>query len=344
MMAAFLNRQGGGAILARAIGKRPVPADAAKLALRAVYSLSQADPALVAALGKDAGISTEVKPLTAIRVVRAGRRGRRQGRPGPRRGRLPAQGPQLHDVPLRQQGRGRDRARPERPRPDIAAGLHHQFDPAPRSVDQGAIPYARRPDRRRPGLSGHRRRQGRPSRRAQGVHRSPADGAGRLDRGAEAGRLADAQGAGQPDDPRRVRGPRAVPLRAGQAGPLRDPDDADDPAMAGAQVGVLGTGRGRPGHRDPSRSGSSRSARPLDDGLRQGLRRAAPGRGGCGRRRGQGPLSPGRARRHDGRRRPDQPAIPRRDPVLGGRAGRAPRDPRIHDARGERATRHHRPR
>jgi putative heme-binding domain-containing protein len=64
MMEAFLNRQGGGAILARAIGKRPIPADAAKLALRAVYSLSQADPALVDTLGKHAGISTEVKPLT----------------------------------------------------------------------------------------------------------------------------------------------------------------------------------------------------------------------------------------------------------------------------------------
>ena len=76
MMAAFLNRQGGGAILARAIGRRPIPADAAKLALRAVYSLSQADPALVAALGKAAGISTEVKPLTPARAVRAGRRGR----------------------------------------------------------------------------------------------------------------------------------------------------------------------------------------------------------------------------------------------------------------------------
>jgi putative heme-binding domain-containing protein len=64
MMEAFLNRQGGGATLARAIGRRPVPPDAAKLALRAVYSSSQADPALVDALGKAAGISTDVKPLT----------------------------------------------------------------------------------------------------------------------------------------------------------------------------------------------------------------------------------------------------------------------------------------
>jgi putative heme-binding domain-containing protein len=64
MMEAFLNRQGGGAILARAIGGKSIPPDAAKLALRAVYSLSQSDPDLVSALGKAAGISTEVKPLT----------------------------------------------------------------------------------------------------------------------------------------------------------------------------------------------------------------------------------------------------------------------------------------
>ena len=47
LLAAFLNRQGGGAILAAAIGRQPIPPDAAKLALRAVYSLGQADPALV---------------------------------------------------------------------------------------------------------------------------------------------------------------------------------------------------------------------------------------------------------------------------------------------------------
>ncbi len=65
LMAAFLNHQGGGEALARAIGRRAIPPDAAKLALRAVYAHSQADPALIAALGKAAGISSEVKPLTA---------------------------------------------------------------------------------------------------------------------------------------------------------------------------------------------------------------------------------------------------------------------------------------
>jgi putative heme-binding domain-containing protein len=64
LIAAFLNRQGAGAVLAGAIGRQAIPADAAKLALRAVYSLSLSDPALVAALGRAAGMATEVPPMT----------------------------------------------------------------------------------------------------------------------------------------------------------------------------------------------------------------------------------------------------------------------------------------
>jgi putative heme-binding domain-containing protein len=64
LMGAFLNQQGGGTELAEVLGRRRTPPDAAKLALRAVYSHSQADPALIAVLGKAAGISTEIKPLT----------------------------------------------------------------------------------------------------------------------------------------------------------------------------------------------------------------------------------------------------------------------------------------
>src|SRR5262249_19402753 len=64
LLSAFLNKKGAGAVLAEAISHKGVPVDAAKLALRAVYSLSLPDPALEAALGRAAGISTEVKPLT----------------------------------------------------------------------------------------------------------------------------------------------------------------------------------------------------------------------------------------------------------------------------------------
>jgi putative heme-binding domain-containing protein len=68
LLAAFLNRQGGADILAAAIGRHAVPADSAKLALRAVYALGRADPALVAILSRAAGISAETRPLTSTEL------------------------------------------------------------------------------------------------------------------------------------------------------------------------------------------------------------------------------------------------------------------------------------
>ncbi len=61
MIEAFVTRRGGGALLAKAIERRPPTTDAARLALRAAYSLSQTDPTLIEALGKVAGIATEVR-------------------------------------------------------------------------------------------------------------------------------------------------------------------------------------------------------------------------------------------------------------------------------------------
>jgi putative heme-binding domain-containing protein len=66
MIAALLNRQGGADLLAdtlRTGGK--LPADSAKLALRAVYGLGRSDPALIAELTRAAGLDAEVKPLDA---------------------------------------------------------------------------------------------------------------------------------------------------------------------------------------------------------------------------------------------------------------------------------------
>jgi putative heme-binding domain-containing protein len=65
LVAAFLNRQGGGEILATALSRQAVPVDSAKLALRAAYALGRADPGLIAALSRAAGISSENKPLSA---------------------------------------------------------------------------------------------------------------------------------------------------------------------------------------------------------------------------------------------------------------------------------------
>jgi putative heme-binding domain-containing protein len=70
LLAAFLNRRGGADKLAAALGQNPVPADAAKLALRAVYALGHSEAPLVAALTKAAGIDAEVKPLDKAAIDR----------------------------------------------------------------------------------------------------------------------------------------------------------------------------------------------------------------------------------------------------------------------------------
>ncbi len=64
LLRAFLDRQGGSEMLAKAIGGHTIPADSAKLALRAVYTLGRSDQALVAALSRAAGITELSKPLS----------------------------------------------------------------------------------------------------------------------------------------------------------------------------------------------------------------------------------------------------------------------------------------
>jgi putative heme-binding domain-containing protein len=64
LLSAFLNRQGGADTLAEALVRHAPPTDSAKLALRAVYALGHADPALVTALSRAAGLAVETKPLT----------------------------------------------------------------------------------------------------------------------------------------------------------------------------------------------------------------------------------------------------------------------------------------
>ena len=109
----------------------------------------------------------------------------------------------------------------------------------------------------------------------------------------KAGRLAHAQGSGEPDDPRRVRRPGAVPCRAGKARPLRHPLDAHNSALEGLEAGPrvpfgLAARQGsvpRPGPR--GRSG------PLAHILRQGRRLITP-RGADRPDRRQGALRAGR--------------------------------------------------
>lgn len=63
LLSAFLHHQGGAEKLAAAITPQTLPADPAKLALRALYALGRTDASLVAALSNAAGLDTEVKPL-----------------------------------------------------------------------------------------------------------------------------------------------------------------------------------------------------------------------------------------------------------------------------------------
>jgi putative heme-binding domain-containing protein len=61
LIAAFLDRQGGGDKLAAALEKKKPTTDGARLALRAVYALGRADESLIAVLNKSAGLEAEPK-------------------------------------------------------------------------------------------------------------------------------------------------------------------------------------------------------------------------------------------------------------------------------------------
>ncbi len=65
MLLALLDRQGGSAALVDALANRKLPADAAKLAVRAVRSAAREEAALVAALNVAGGIQAGVQKLTA---------------------------------------------------------------------------------------------------------------------------------------------------------------------------------------------------------------------------------------------------------------------------------------
>jgi putative heme-binding domain-containing protein len=64
MVAAFLQRKGGPAALAAAVAGRKLPADVAKLAVRAARSTGQEDPALAAVLTQAGGLGTPKRELS----------------------------------------------------------------------------------------------------------------------------------------------------------------------------------------------------------------------------------------------------------------------------------------
>ena len=111
LLAAFLNRQGGADVLARALDRHAPPADSAKLALRAVYCAWPRRPGdRHHALTRSRSIRPDQAPHSG-RAQPARRRGRRPWRAG--RGESIFVAPtQLHELPLAQQGGRRRRARP----------------------------------------------------------------------------------------------------------------------------------------------------------------------------------------------------------------------------------------
>ena len=70
LMGAFLDRQVGPDRLASEITEEGLSADAAKLALRYMYSVGRTDPSLVAALSSAAGVNAEPPPLSEAEMQR----------------------------------------------------------------------------------------------------------------------------------------------------------------------------------------------------------------------------------------------------------------------------------
>lgn len=68
LLAALLNNQGASAAVAEALTAEELPADSAKLVLRAMYAVGRTEPNLVGVLSKQSGISAEVRPPTPAEV------------------------------------------------------------------------------------------------------------------------------------------------------------------------------------------------------------------------------------------------------------------------------------
>jgi putative heme-binding domain-containing protein len=70
MLDSLLGRRDGAELLAAALAKQPPPADAAKLALRQIYSVGRSDQALSDVLSKAAGIALDAPPPSQDEVLK----------------------------------------------------------------------------------------------------------------------------------------------------------------------------------------------------------------------------------------------------------------------------------
>ncbi len=158
---AILDHEGGASALAQAARAAEIPADAAKLAVRAVRSSARDEPELVAALSTAGGIATPQRKLSRRRAARIHRRRRRPGRSGPGGGRFSAQRAVVFEVPRHRRGRRARGARPGVDRRQRPGRLSDRVDPGTERKDQGKLSLVDRGGRRRHHQRRPRARNGR---------------------------------------------------------------------------------------------------------------------------------------------------------------------------------------
>ena len=155
-----------------------------------VYALGRADPALVAALSRAAGISTESKPLTPGELNQLVAEVAAKGDPA--RGELIFRRPDLNCMSCHSLSKAGGDVGPDLSSlgqtspPDYIINSILNPDQAIKEQYHTLLVLTTA----RPGVPGHRHRQGRPADRAQGGHRSASGRARRHDRRPEAGWLA----------------------------------------------------------------------------------------------------------------------------------------------------------
>ena len=160
MMAAFLNLQGGADKLAAVVTANHIPADAAKVALRAMYALGRTDAGLVAELSKAAGLDAEIMPLDKAATDALIADVAAKGDARARRACLQTRRPELFEVPRTFRPRWRRGAGTDGRRLELAGRLFHHLDHVARPGDQGRILDEGRPHKRRQNLPRDRGRQG----------------------------------------------------------------------------------------------------------------------------------------------------------------------------------------
>ena len=264
LLRAILDRQGGSETLAKALRERSIPADSAKLALRAVYTLGRSDQALVDALSRAAGISELSKPLSPTELSNMVAEVAAKGDPA--RGEQVFRRTDLNCMSCHSVSKAGGDVGPDLSslgqisppdyiinsilNPDIA--IKEQYNTlVVLTVDgrvlQGIV--ADKDDQRVVLKDATGSNPG----RARRLYRRPEDG-----------RVAHAEGACQSDDAGRVPGPGSIPFRAWQARAVCNSPRAGDPALEGSQSGSRGAGEIRSRRQRPSRTSPWRLAEKWD--------------------------------------------------------------------------------